>query len=560
VRIWSANPAGTLRIYLDGADRPVIESPMAEILGGKYPGLPRPLAGEYSKGWNLYFPFPYAKHCKVTSDEGNFYYHVNYRTYEAGTVVESFNSAQIPALAADTEAVIARLNAPAAADTTGATAFSVKIDPGQSVVLATLAGAKAITQFNVQWAPSADRDEPTLRSTVVDMIFDGESTVTAPLGDFFGTAPGLNAYASLPLSVGKDGRLECRWAMPFENSAQIRVRNLGTSPVAFTGSLLAAPRPWTERSLHFHAKWRAAFDVPTEPKIDWNYFTAKGRGVFAGVAFSIDNPVKDWWGEGDEKIYVDGESFPSHFGTGTEDYFGYAWCFPDLFTHAYHNQSRCDGPGNYGRTSVNRWHILDRIPFTKDFRFDMELWHWKKCQINLSVLACWYARPGGSDGFPPVTAADVVLRQMPELQVLKIKGAIEGESMKVIRKTGTPKPQPWDGCSNGAHLWWSGGQQPGDTLVLGFNVAKAGLYQVSAQLLKAVDYGIAQVSINDVKLGDPIDFYHESGVEIGPPRALGTLALRAGENTLSFTITGANPKAMKSYMIGLDYLLLTSPQ
>ena len=117
-----------------------------------------------------------------------------------------------------------------------------------------------------------------------------------------------------------------------------------------------------------------------------------------------------------------------------------------------------------------------------------------------------------------------------------------------------------DGCSNGAHLWWSGGQQPGDTLVLGFNVAKAGFYQVSAQLLKAVDYGIAQLSINDVKLGDPIDFYHESGVEIGPPRALGTLALRAGENTLSFTIIGANPKAMKSYMIGLDYLLLTSPQ
>jgi len=557
VRIWSANPAGTLRIYLDGADQPVIESPMSEILGGKYPGLPRPLAGEYSKGWNLYFPIPYAKHCKVTSDEGKFYYQVNYRTYEAGTVVEPFKASQIQEFAAMIAATAARLDAPAAEESSVAQAISVKLAPGESAVLASLAGSKMITRFDLQWKPSADRDEPSLRSTVVEMTFDGESTVSAPLGDFFGTAPGLNAYASLPLSVAKDGRLECRWAMPFEKSAEIRVGNLGKSPVAFTGSLVAVPRPWTDRSMHFHAKWRAAFDVPTEPKIDWNYLTAKGRGVFAGVSFSIDNPVKDWWGEGDEKIYVDGEGFPSHFGTGTEDYYGYAWCFPGLFTHAYHNQPRCDGPGNYGRTSVNRWHVIDRIPFTRDFRFDMELWHWKQCQVNLAVLACWYARPGGSDGFQPVTAPEVVLRPVPEFQLPRVKGAIEGESMKVIRKTGEPQQQEWDGCSNGAQLWWRGGQKPGDSLVLGFQVAKAGRYQVNAQLLKAVDYGIAQLAINDVKLGEPIDFYHEPGVVAGPPRVPGTVDLRAGENTVSFTITGANAKAKKSYMIGLDYLLLT---
>ena len=51
-----------------------------------------------------------------------------------------------------------------------------------------------------------------------------------------------------------------------------------------------------------------------------------------------------------------------------EDYYGYAWCFPGLFTHAYHSQSRCDGPGNFGRTSVNRFHVLDRIPFTQDIQ------------------------------------------------------------------------------------------------------------------------------------------------------------------------------------------------
>ena len=95
VRIWSANPAGTLRIYLDGADQPVLAAKMSDLLGGSFPGLPRPIAGEYSKGWNLYFPIPYAKHCKVTSDAGNFYYHVNYRTYPQGTPVASFAAEQI---------------------------------------------------------------------------------------------------------------------------------------------------------------------------------------------------------------------------------------------------------------------------------------------------------------------------------------------------------------------------------------------------------------------------------------------------------------------------------
>jgi len=90
VRIWSANPAGTLRIYLDGADTPVIEEDMKALLGGEVAGFPKPLAGTRSRGWNLYFPIPYARHCKVTSDEGNFYYHVNYRTYAPGTPVKTF--------------------------------------------------------------------------------------------------------------------------------------------------------------------------------------------------------------------------------------------------------------------------------------------------------------------------------------------------------------------------------------------------------------------------------------------------------------------------------------
>jgi hypothetical protein len=115
VRIWSANPTGTLRVYIDGADRPALETPLEDLLGGTYPGLPSPIAGVRAKGWNLYFPIPYAKHCTVTvtnNDESNgLFYHINYRTYQAGTKVVSFRNEQIAALEPELKALAAARHA-----------------------------------------------------------------------------------------------------------------------------------------------------------------------------------------------------------------------------------------------------------------------------------------------------------------------------------------------------------------------------------------------------------------------------------------------------------------
>ena len=88
-------------------------------------------------------------------------------------------------------------------------------------------------------------------------------------------------------------------------------------------------------------------------------------------------------------------------------------------------------------------------------------------------------------------------------------GAIEGEKMRIVKSTGTPGPQDWDDDSGGQHLWWHGGQKPGDELLLEFNVPKAGQYQVFGRFLKAIDYGIMQLAVNGKKAGEPIDFFHD---------------------------------------------------
>ena len=91
-------------------------------------------------------------------------------------------------------------------------------------------------------------------------------------------------------------------------------------------------------------------------------------------------------------------SFPSLFGTGTEDYFGYAWSSTERFEHAYHAQTATAGRGFSGLYSMNRFHVLDPIPFARALRFDFEIWHWTdNTSIALDATVYWYARPGGRD-------------------------------------------------------------------------------------------------------------------------------------------------------------------
>ncbi|HSW47121.1 MAG TPA: DUF2961 domain-containing protein [Phycisphaerae bacterium] len=559
VRIWSANPKGTLRVYLDRGPAPVIEARMDELLGGKTAEFPEPIAGERSRGWNLYFPIPYSGHCKVTSDDGGFYYHVNYRTYPAGTKVVTFSREDLKALKGRIEQVAAALRSPRAASAPSELAdkrpMDAALSPGGEAILADLAGPRAIRAMQLQLA--AKDVDAAARGVVLYMSFDGQQTVECPLGDFFGTAPGLSPYESLPMGITQGDRtvMWSHWCMPFARSAQIRVKNLGTQEVKILGGLTTTGYHWSERSLLFHAKWRIERDVPSRPFSDWTHLECQGHGRFVGGAFYICNPVRDWWGEGDEKIYLDDEAFPSFFGTGAEDYYGYAWCNPELFVHAYHTQTRCDGPRNFGHTAVSRFHILDDVPFRKRFKFDIENWHSNKAtKTDRAAVSYWYARPGGTDFFKPITAADAAPPRKMVYQVQYTPGAIEGEKMREITVPGNCRIENVGPQASGEeHLWWEKGK-PGDKLVLGFE-APAGRKRVVVRLCQNNNYAMVQLYINDVKAGEVMDLYapkYKPMDEID----LGEFELKNGENRLAVEIVGINDKARKNYEFAIDYLKL----
>ncbi len=560
VRFWSANAndGGTVRFYLDGASTPTIEMPMQDMLNGKNWPYVAPIAGVHSMGWNSYLPIPYAKHCKVTADKNRFYYQLNYRSYGPKVKVRTFKPTDIEKNRQAIMEVARVLAHPETIEAKhkpkDAMPVGLRLTPGAQDELM-VHGKGAIVRFTLK-ATAADM-ESALRKTLLSISFDGEAgpSVLCPLGDFFGSAPGLNVYAGLPLGMRADGVMYCNWVMPFQKQAAFRFVNNGTETVTLSGSIVKTKQGWNNRSLYFHAKWRMEEPIPTRPRRDWTYVSTIGQGVFVGDSLNITNPVAAWWGEGDEKIYVDGEKFPSTFGTGSEDYYGYAWCCPEPFMHAYHNQPRCDGPGNYGQTSVNRFHIMDNIPYTTSFKFDIEVWHWADTKVGMAAVSYWYARPGGTDDFRPVVASDLRIPALPGHK--KVKGALEGEDLEVLaRSGGVTEKQPLDAMewSGGNHLWWRGAKV-GDTLTLALPVEKAGNYDVLAVFTRAPDYGIMQLAINGQDVGEPMDFYAR-GINHTRERSLGTYSLKAGKNELKVRITGKNDRAVPNYMFGLDYILL----
>jgi len=415
----------------------------------------------------------------------------------------------------------------------------------------------------------ADNLPQALRSTVLEMIFDDTRTVWCPVGDFFGIGYKGKPYKTWYTEVSEDGTMSCYWPMPYQRSVLIKLHNLGEQIVR-DEKFQTQTKPWTwdNRSMYFHTAWKQWTKIQTcsntkaqdQGAFDLNWIKVAGQGVYVGDSLAIFNGAAAWWGEGDEKIYVDGETFPSHFGTGTEDYYGYAWCRPEYFQSAFHAQPT--GAGNFESDfSVNvRYRALDAIPFTTSLQFDMELWHWAKTRVNYAPTTFWYARPGATSNVQPMPEEarnKVALVQEDVVEIKRVKGALEGEAMQIRQNTGgktelqSGAQFDWSGTKQ---LWWIDAKE-GDALTLDFSVDKAGLYAMTAALTKAKDYGIIAIAVNGKTLSEKLDLYNPA--VITEEIALGTCQLKQGVNQLEVKIIGSNPEAIKRNMFGLDYILLT---
>lgn len=453
-RVWSALPEqGHIRIFLDHAETPVIDQPFRDYFErfnqeGPPANFPN-LSPALSRGRNCFIPIPFQKHCKVLLDQGwGAYYHFTYSVFPAGVRVPSFDGSFDKASAialAEADRVLQQRGSRAClkAEMSTEETLTVTVPSGGKAVLFDKQTAGAISMIRIKTnlgAMSEEQQRLRARQLTLSMNWDKETTpsVWAPLGDFFGAAPGIKPYRSLPLGMNEQEMYSC-WYMPFSEGARIEIENEGPEDCELTASIWYTPLPQTQadRLLRFHAKWHrdqyldldaGRFREGGDRWPDWPLLLAKGRGRFCGVHLHVNNawekPAEEpetwwygkwdrktidwWWGEGDEKFFVDGESFPSTFGTGSEDYIGYAWAaeppFP-MFDSAYACQPYIEPDAN-GHTSVSRFHICDNIPFMNSFEGFIEKYKGNQWGANNHCLYAatvyWYQERGTGDAYRPV--------------------------------------------------------------------------------------------------------------------------------------------------------------
>jgi hypothetical protein len=454
-RIWTpyfhhdfGNRVGArVRVYLDGSATPVIDAHLIELLTrndwppgyGPCPkrqddlDVPAPFARFTARAGDLYLPIPFARSMKVTLDERPFYFCIDWRAYAADTQVESFTR---DALARATETLAATARALAGGGRRHAADApplhgGARDERGTPLVLPLGRGPAAVDRLTVEIAAAALAARPALlRELALTLEFDGETCAALPLGDLFASADALHPFRTFTQEVAADGAMTLRWVMPYRERAVVTLTNYGPVAVGARISAQRRDRPWDERSLHFHATWRPDDVVPGDRFEDWNFVEIEGAGLFVGDTLTVLNLTDGWWGEGDEKIYVDDScerGFPDHFGTGSEDYYGWAGGVnptrADQFDHPFLANVRVgstDRDSTRGFNVLDRVRALDAIPFARRLVFDMEAspgvgqrnaWD----RLAYSATTFWYARPGATSNRPALVRLAPPVPSLPEL-------------------------------------------------------------------------------------------------------------------------------------------------
>ncbi len=303
----------------------------------------------------------------------------------------------------------------------------------------------------------AEDFDQALRSTVLKISFDGEQTVWTPLGDFFNIGVGLKTYQMWERAVQEDGTMICRWIMPYQHIAELEIENMGKQDIQMSVTAKVMPYTWNDRSMYFHSSWRMDDPTPGFPLFDYNLVNVKGKGIYVGDQFTVLNPEEGWWGEGDEKVYVDDDIFPSLFGTGTEDYYGWAGGVvpnpEDEFYTPFLSNVRVAAPNSMGYNTCTRTRVLDAIPFNRQLDFNIESSGSNRTSwfhLQYAVNTYWYAKPGASCNRKPLPEmASRKIMTLQELQVYNEKckadryiypGAIEAENLETYQSEDAVRP------------------------------------------------------------------------------------------------------------------------
>lgn len=293
------------------------------------------------------------------------------------------------------------------------------IQPGETVTLAEIDGPGAIQQI---WMTMRG----VWRQNIIRFYWEnrGEPSVEAPVGDFFASGWGtFSPVSSIPICVNPGSAFNCYWEMPFRRKCKITMTNISDERTTLFYQINYTLTEIPEDCAYFHASFRRVNPLPYG-EVYTILDNVKGQGHYVGTYMAWGTNNNGWWGEGEIKFYIDGDSsFPTICGTGTEDYFCGSYDFENPETHdeyvrfttPYSGLNQVIVPDklylSQFRFGMYRWHIMDPIRFKRDLKVTIQALGWRNgkrylpLQDDIASVAYWY-QTLPSEKLPPLPDRD----------------------------------------------------------------------------------------------------------------------------------------------------------
>ncbi|MBP7933213.1 MAG: DUF2961 domain-containing protein [Phycisphaerae bacterium] len=404
------------------------------------------------------------------------------------------------------------------------------VPPGDQVVLLDAQGPGLVTHMWFTFLePQPRRDNKPGRANhqefLLRMYWDGSERpgVEAPFGDFFASCFGKRREVnSVPVAVEGGDSYNCYWHMPFRKSARIEIANDSDRPLV----LLYYNIDWIKKdnlpedTPYFYAQYRQEY--PQTSSQDYVILDTRGKGHYVGTVLAIRTRSPLWFGEGDEKIYIDGETKPSIWGTGTEDFFccamGLANCSLPYFGVPYFNQFEIVG----SMTAAYRWHVGDPLVFNTGIKVTLEhkSWisedenpdhkrmSWNEREDDYASVAFWYQT--GTPTFA-ARAPNANERRLPSLD--RVVALARNFTDARYHGNGHAGPQPIPDLFDEPQLFYRPEKADGAFVEVPFEVKRKEPLRLLINVTCAPDYGRYQASLEGVKLGGVMDFHAETLID-----------------------------------------------
>ncbi|HMP76233.1 MAG TPA: DUF2961 domain-containing protein [Kiritimatiellia bacterium] len=385
--IWSANPTGTIRLFIDDRDKPVMETSFAGFIGGNFLPHRSPFSSLTAHGHNLHFPIIHTNYFKIQirvpkkEDLGSLFYQIAWNALDSVETIHSFDADDIAkgkSLLKDfSKAIVGIQELPSLEPTN-----HIELRPNSSTPIFTSSDPGTISSIFLSASSRADLASLHFRAFWDDEL---EPALDCPLHLLAGVSSRMEDSLSLPVTT-RGNKVELRWKMPYRY-ARIEVANLSTSSIYLKYNVSANS---VSSPLRFKATLKRYPNLRTQDRNILSLSELTGTGRLVGCNIIVQTRTSKWWGEGDQLIYLDSISEPTWRGTGTEDYFGFAWCATSVFNHPFRGQTFVGTERDVTTTSLHRYHLLDRLPFHKFARFHTEAWGLAEGKMNYESLILYY--------------------------------------------------------------------------------------------------------------------------------------------------------------------------